>query len=416
MPAESALRHIRYLTQTIGPRGTMTEGERRAAAYAHQVMCSLGLHDVRRESFIAPSSMWLPYAVSNVVALLGGLVGLSGGRAGVAVGGLLSLLAAYWFFAEPSFRDTLLHHILPRGQSQNVVGVIPTRGITHQRVVLVGHLDTQRTPWFFASPPALTLFLGSAYISFGGMVLQGLLLAARPLIGISLLPALTWILLLWFALGAVSCLQADRTPFTEGANDNASAVGVLLDLAEQLVARPLEHTEVWVLCSGSEEVGCHGMVDFLRTHGGELRDAIFLAIEAVGIGQVRYSVREGILWPYPTPRQLIRLAEKVAARRPDLDPHPVLLHGGYTETGAVIAAGLRGMTLLCLCPDGSLPYWHQQADTFDKLDAAALERAGDVLWELLADLDGSQPATLRPCPPGGPHQQGPRYQATACHC
>jgi len=365
----------------------MTEGERRAAAYAQQVMCSLGLREVRMEPFTAPRSMWLPYAVSHAVALLGGLAGLIGGRAGATAGGLLSLLAAYWFFAEPSFRDTLLHHVLPHGRSQNVVGVIPARGIAHRRVVLVGHLDTQRTAWFFDSPPALALFMGSTYASFGGMVLQGLLLAVRAMTGMSSLPVLSWSLLLWFAVGAVSCLQADRTPFTEGANDNASAVGVVLGLPEQLVVHPLEHTEIWVLCSGSEEVGCHGMVHFLRAHSEELREAIFLAMEGVGVGQVRYSVREGILWPYPTPRELIRVAEMVAARRPDLDPRPVPLLGGYTETGAVIAAGLRGMTLLCLTPEGSLPYWHQLGDTVDKLDSAALDQAGDFLEELLAELD-----------------------------
>jgi hypothetical protein len=64
MPAEAALKHIRYLTETIGPRGTMTEGERRAAAYAQQVMCSLGLRDVRMEPFTGPRSMWLPYAAT----------------------------------------------------------------------------------------------------------------------------------------------------------------------------------------------------------------------------------------------------------------------------------------------------------------------------------------------------------------
>jgi hypothetical protein len=333
--------------------------------------------------------MWLPYAVSHLVALLGGIAGLMGGQVGAAVGALLSLLAAYWFFAEPSFRDTLLHHILPHGHSQNVVGMIPACGTAQRHVVLVGHLDTQRTPWFFASPPALALFMSSTYISFGGMILQGLLLAVRTLVGIPSLPVLSWPLVLWFVVGAASCLQADHTPFTEGANDNASAVGVALSLAGQLVACPLEHTEVWVLCSGSEEVGCHGMVEFLRAHGEELREAIFIALEGVGVGQVRYSVREGILWPYPTPPELIRLAERVVARRPDLDPRPVPLHGGYTETGAVIAAGLRGMTLLCLTPEGSLPYWHQQEDTFGKLDSAALDRAGDFLSELLTELDRS---------------------------
>ena len=387
MTDEAALRHIRYLTEDIGPRGTMTDGEHRTAAYVQQVMRSLGLRDVRMERFTAPRSMWLPYAISHGLALLAGLAGLRGGRAGAGIGALLTMLAAYWFFGEPSFRDTLLHHILPQGRSQNVVGVIPARQMVHRRVVLVGHLDTQRTPWFFATPPALALFMASVYISFGGIALQGLLLAARALIGVSPLPALHWALVLWFSLGAAACLRADRTPFTVGANDNASAVGVVLGLAERLVAHPLEHTEVWALCTGSEEVGCHGMVEFLRLRGAELREAIFLTLEGVGIGQVRYSAREGILWPYPTPPELIRLAEEVGARCPDLDPRPVPLHGGYTETGAVIAAGLRGMTVLCLTPEGDLPYWHQRADTFDKLDPVALDRAGEFVWELLRAVD-----------------------------
>jgi len=391
MTADAALNHIRYLTQTIGPRGTMTEGERRAADYVRQVMHSLGLRDVRIEPFTGPRSMWLPYAVSYGVALMGGLAGLIGGRIGAGIGGPLSLLAAYWFFAELAFRDTLLHHILPQGRSQNVVGAIPARRRAHRRVVLVGHLDTQRTPWFFASLPGLLLFMVSVYISFGGMVLNGMLLVAQALTGASIMPALSWALTLWFGIGAVTCLQAERTPFTVGANDNASAVGVVLWLAERLMAHPLERTEVWVLCTGSEEVGCHGMVEFLRRHREELREALFLDLEGVGIGQVHYSVREGMLHPYWTPRELIRLAERVAARRPDLDPRPVPLRGGYTETGAVIAAGLKGMTVLCMTPQGIVPYWHQRGDTFDKLDPAALEQAGEFVWELLREVEFSLP-------------------------
>jgi len=131
------------------------------------------------------------------------------------------------------------------------------------------------------------------------------------------------------------------------------------------------------------------MVEFLRHHGEELREAIFLALEGVGIGQVHYSAREGILWPYPTPPELIGLAEEVATRHPHLEPRPVPLRGGYTETGAVIAAGLRGMTVLYLTPEGSFPYWHQRGDTFDKLDPAALDQAADFVGELLRALDES---------------------------
>ena len=140
MIAGAALNYIRYLTKTIGPRGTMSEGELRAAAYVQQAMCSLGLRDVRIERFSGPRSMWLPYAASYGVAMMGALGGLMGCQAGAGVGSLLSLVAGYWFFAELSFRNTLLHRILPQGRSQNVVGVIPARRKDRRRVILVSHL------------------------------------------------------------------------------------------------------------------------------------------------------------------------------------------------------------------------------------------------------------------------------------
>jgi len=57
---------------------------------------------------------------------------------------------------------------------------------------------------------------------------------------------------------------------------------------------------------------------------------------------------------------------------------------------AVIAAGLKPMTVLCMSPEGMLPYWHQREDTFDKLDLVALERAGGFVWGILREADKPQ--------------------------
>ena len=58
---------------------------------------------------------------------------------------------------------------------------------------------------------------------------------------------------------------AERTPFTAGANDNASAVGLVLTLAEAPVSPPLAHTRVWQACTGCEEVQHYGADPFLPT-------------------------------------------------------------------------------------------------------------------------------------------------------
>ena len=65
---------------------------------------------------------------------------------------------------------------------------------------------------------------------------------------------------------AAICIEADSTPFTAGANDNATAAGMVLTLAEQFRKKPLEHTRVWAVCTGCEEVQHYGMIDFYRRH------------------------------------------------------------------------------------------------------------------------------------------------------
>ena len=71
-----------------------------------------------------------------------------------------------------------------------------------------------------------------------------------------------------FALGM--CLHADFTPFSPGANDNASGVAVALALAKELSKKPLSHTEVHLAITGCEEVGAYGMAAFLEQHAAQL--------------------------------------------------------------------------------------------------------------------------------------------------
>jgi hypothetical protein len=87
---------------------------------------------------------------------------------------------------------------------------------------------------------------------------------------------------------------------------------------------------------------------------------------------------------------LLRLAGEVAASRPDLGGQPVVLRAGYTETGVVVKHGLMGITLVGLEQGKlfkSLPYWHQQEDTLDRLDGEALDHAEEFVWEMLQRID-----------------------------
>ena len=98
--------------------------------------------------------------------------------------------------------------------------------------------------------------------------------------------------------------QPDTTPYTAGANDNATGVGVLLNLGARLAQEPLGNTEVWLLASGCEEVGSVGAQAFVRAHRHELADAVAISIDNVG-GRgagVCYTSVEGMVIPLkPSP-------------------------------------------------------------------------------------------------------------------
>lgn len=383
----SPLQYLIPLTEEIGPRGSTTDQEAAAAEYAWRTLQGLGLHRVRLERFLSARSAWHPYAVFSALGILASGIYPLYGRWTALAAAFLAAFAIAGALAELNFQDNPVRALLPKGPSQNVIGLVPSRLVPKRKVVLVAHLDTHRTPWLFGSRAWVVLFAVMVILGFVGGAINVALFVLGAATGwpwvfpASLGPAGV------LFLCCLACLQADRTPYSVGANDNASGVGVVLHLAHLLKEHPLLETEVWVLLSGCEEVGCYGMRDFLDRYGDLLRDAYFLNFEGVGVGALRYATREGMTFPYFSDATLLDLAEAVAARHPAWQVRPRVLAAGYTETGLVVRRGFRGITLVCLDEGGFLPYWHQREDTLDKLQPEALERAALFAWEMLQELD-----------------------------
>jgi hypothetical protein len=380
--------HIHYLTEVIGPRGSTRPEERQAAEYAQGVLRDVGIEDVRVEGFESASSAWRPYAVCAFLALLAVAIYPWAGRVSALAAALLSALAFRWAYRELNFTDNAIRRLLPKGRSQNVVGVIPPDGETEKRVVLIGHLDSHRTPLLFRTTLMVYVFMAVVALSFVSLGVNALLYLLGALTGWPLLYTLSWGPAGLALIVLLLCLQADLTPYTKGANDNASAVGVNLSLAERLMGEPLQRTEVWVLCSGCEEVGCYGMLAFLKAHKEKLGQAYFINLEGVGIGRLYYASREGMTRAYRSHPELVAVAEKVGGRRPGLMAGPRVLPAGYTETGVVVKEGLKGITLVALSPQGFLPYWHQRGDTINKLKEETLAKAHEFVWEMMREIDG----------------------------
>lgn len=386
---ESIMEHLHHLAVEIGPRGSTTPQEAEAADYAEAVYRQLGLDPVR-QPIVSARSAWSGYSLGIGLVILAEVPLLTLGRSGAALALAIAGLAFVSLLLELYFTTNPIRWLLPKGRSQNIFTVIPAKNEAKRRLVIVGHLDTHRTPLIFSSREWLFAYRWLTLASIVGVSVNVFLYLTLTLGApdfmrlITLGPAAALVLFL------VAALQADATDFSTGANDNATGAALVLGLAERLVEEPLEHTEIWALSSGCEEVGCYGAAAFLREHREELNGAYFLAIDSVGgpEADLTYFTRQALIYPFRSDPEMIEIAEQVAREEPELGAKGVKMVGGRTEGAMATKHGLRSLSIVNLAKTGIVPpHWHQRSDVFENVDLDLLARTERFTWELIQTLD-----------------------------
>lgn len=380
------LKHVRFLSVEIGPRGSTREGERRGSEYAHREFERLKLQPVW-ETFKSARSIFHPHLLGSLLMLLAFALYPLAGRTTAILAAALSLLVLVSELQELSFVNNLFRLLVPKGDSQNVFAVIPPSGEHQRDLVLVGHIDSQRTPLIFRTRTWVRMYDRFTTVAFVGFILQVVLYTLGAVF------AWSWI---WYAsifsalcafLLAAMCLEAESTPFTAGANDNATAVGMVLTLAEQLKKQPLSSTRVYAVVTGCEEVQHYGMIDFFRRHRHELKEPRAVIFEMLGCAGPAWTTREGIIIPFRADPALLALAERLAAAHPGWQAYASKISGGNTEMSDAVRFKVPAIPIFGLKPDGEAPYWHQRGDTFDKLDPDVMQRTWEFTLALLEQID-----------------------------
>ncbi len=383
---ENWLAHIHALSEEIGPRGSTTDGERRGHAYCAGVLGGLGL-EPQTETYLGARSIFLPHLLGSIAFLVAFILYPLAGRASAAAAALLSLFTLASELLELGFIDNPLRWIVPKGRSQNVVAVLPPAGAHRHDLVLLGHVDSQRTPLIMKSQAWV-----SAYRTFTTVVFV-LFVAQTLLYGVGAITQWSWIwpLTILSAAGAVLlaalCLQADLTPYTKGANDNASGAGLVLALAQHYQAEPLQHTRLWLVCTGCEEVQHYGAQDFFRRHTSQLKEPRALVFESPGCAGPAWETHEGIIVPFHADRGLVALAGRLSQEHPEWGAYPTFITGGNTEMADALRQHIPAIALVGNDRQHNLPNWHQVGDTYDKINPDVTGRAYAFAWTFIRALD-----------------------------
>ena len=175
-----------------------------------------------------------------------------------------------------------------------------------------------------------------------------------------------------------------------GATDNASGVATVLRLAERY-GNDLEHFDVWVLLPGAEESFMLGMRDWMRRHRKELDSTrtIFLNVDKVGTGTVRYTTKEGFVIAYAYHPTLVEMCEQIADEDADEGRYHArgIVSRSATDATAARARRFPAISISCLNSLDYEPNQHLPTDTLENVDPEALERAFGFCSELIELID-----------------------------
>src|SRR5262249_21581853 len=157
-----------------------------------------------------------------------------------------------------------------------------------------------------------------------------------------------------------------------GAMDDLAGVSVLTGLGQALSdaarhGKPLlQHTEVVLLATSSEEAGLRGAKRYASAHAGELRALPTFGLFVDGVYDERYLTvvyRELFTGVHHDPR-LVQLAKDIAVRYGwPIREHMIPL--GATDATAFGQAGIPSVSLLCQDATRLVPNYHTRLDTIE---------------------------------------------------
>ena len=364
-----------YAREIAFPRMVGTEGEARAGETIIGILKELG-YQVRQEKFSirVPPWVWMKgfLVVSFCLFLLTRLGLTFSPVVSLVCGGLLILWIMGWegmwfrlgrwgISEEPGHK---------RG-TRNIFAELPTRDEGHP-LYLVAHYDSKSQ--------SLNLYLRAILFLLGNLgavffVVWVWVVVLRGWGEGRVISPPAWVQVIFVAVCVLHLVYffGRMRNGSEGAVDNASGVGVLLETARILRLNPPPGIRPIFLFTGAEELGLLGALMAARKHGANMLQsgAFLINIDSVGGGRVLRGCsmgKEGRHWL----RELIKMSRK---RGLELRRLPFLK--GIMMDHLAFAPAIPAVSLTSIYGEG----WHIHTprDTLALVQSEGLEAMGSLL-------------------------------------
>ena len=278
-------------------RPSASEGERWAAEWIAAELRAAGCRDVRVDEERAHGGYWWPLGLLNLGAWLASALG---GRRAAALAGAATAAAVYddvgggrlWFRRATLPKRPAWNVVAEAGdpRAERTIVFLAHHDAAHSGLVFhpalprlaMKHFPEQHERAEQSVPIIFGTFLGPVLLAIWGLVGGRALRAAGTA----------------FSLGAAAVMaNIGASRVVPGANDNLSAVGVVVALAHSLREDPPQGVRVLLVSTGSEESFMEGMQAFARRHFPHLprETTEFVCLECVGSPELCVVEGEGML-------------------------------------------------------------------------------------------------------------------------
>ncbi|MBQ1450184.1 MAG: hypothetical protein IIZ12_04525, partial [Eggerthellaceae bacterium] len=260
------LEHVEYLSKEIGARPAGTEEEQNAALYiADQLQKEANFH-AEIEEFTSSSNFPFVQAICCAVIVVVSILAMIVPALAVPAFVLAAVSAA--IYVLEAFDRPFITRALARSASQNVVakyqpnseGGSSKKGARSRKIVLVAHYDSGKV-----TPPLVerveSFGLPTGLVCTAGTVVAAILLLIRIFIGgiggagAVVFNIITVLALLVVLLPIVKAVLVQIAPYNEGANNNASGVAAMMEVARRISRGSVSEAD---LAEEAEGIAIHG--------------------------------------------------------------------------------------------------------------------------------------------------------------
>ena len=323
------------------------------------------------------------------------------------VGAVITALGFVILFVQFGLYKKLVDKFFPEKTGHSVTAIKKCTGEVKGRVFFNGHPDAV---WNW---PVNNKFGGTAHVAHlvtsvvSGLIVLGLNIAAavktgcRPVTDYTIAgyTSLYTPVLFWMGIAIlvmVPCLVGmyfmwDENTITDGANDNLTGcymgIAILKAMKEQGIE--LEHTEVGVIISGSEEAGLRGAMAWCDAHKGEFDDVPTWIYSYDTIHESRFlgvnyrDLNGTVKSDKEVSDSFVNAANELGIKCTKTWVPPF---GGATDNAAFNKAGFRSTGITAL--DHNLQdYYHTMRDTADNLNPECLADCYAISVRCLENFD-----------------------------